>query len=670
MKRSIFPSLEPLEARIAPAATIAVSLVGGHLTLTSDANDTELTIFNGPNGTFRLWSPNNNFDFADNSLDVVGQTFVKVTGDITVNFAGTNDALIVNDVKLLKNLTVNLGNGNNGVSLTDTSIKGDLTINGGANNDALSFGGTKVTIGGQALFNLGDGTNSINGGVNTLSVGKNLTYTGGTGMDNINLLGGGLMEVKGAVAIDLGAGGSSNINLSPVIMKIAQSLTVKGGAGSDTVTMQAGNVKIGKDLVLDLAGERNNIGILTADSFSVGGAVSMLHGDNPSMNKGFSQIISNGKLTVGKGVTVEQGNGYFDTTIRGTVTSIGGAVNITQGDHDDNTTNFLTLAGLTSLTTKGGVTIDNGDGYHAVNINGGSLLSIGGKTSVTHGNHTMGTLNVTIHSSFATDLKGDVTVTGGNGDTYTSIKATDKLNILGNVLVSNANGGDILSVTGYTTNVKGSVTFEPGSGFSSETITAAGKLTVGGNIRYAPAMGDNSSLGVNVGSGSVGGNIAISTPTTMLSNHSIYAKYAPLTVKKGFFLDSEGGAGDVVLQMSNLNILGETLFNGGSEATSLMIDDTTFGGRFTADLKDGADVINIEKNFTVPARQTVFANDVNILLGDTDNDLLSIGNSASPTYHAVFKKKATFDGGAGMNDGLVLSSASFAVAGQPVSTGF
>jgi hypothetical protein len=123
-------------------------------------------------------------------------------------------------------------------TLNDGTIGGILTFTGGSGVDNITLA---MTINGSAYFNVGQGNNLVSLADPAGVILGNFVYVGGNGTDGLNLNG----RVLGNVTANLN-GGNDSIIFATSSQVLGSQITIIGGNGNDTVTF--GGTAIGARL--------------------------------------------------------------------------------------------------------------------------------------------------------------------------------------------------------------------------------------------------------------------------------------------------------------------------------------------------------------------------------------------------------------------------------------
>lgn len=162
----------------------------------------------------------------DNSLGV--SFFSVIHGSVNVTGGVGSDTVNIQGGTIDGNVTLNFAGGNNnffyGIG-SQLTIGKNLTITGGSGDDKWQTGGAGLTVGNNVSVKLGNGTNTIIAGVSIS--GTSLVVTTGSGTDTVSIDGTGSSV---AAIISLGAGSDF---LGGVLIKSVKSANFNGGAGID-----------------------------------------------------------------------------------------------------------------------------------------------------------------------------------------------------------------------------------------------------------------------------------------------------------------------------------------------------------------------------------------------------------------------------------------------------
>jgi|GEM_PF-5713008 len=523
-----FPTVEPLESRIAPAATVSAN--AGTL-LVQDAG----TI--GDHITFSVNGPNYHIVDPGGLSAGIGANQINGT-TVEVPISSINGPI-----------NIFLGSGNDTVSLTGTiSTLGGLTIDTGAGNDVVTLGGPLTTGGNVSLTSAGGTINFA--GTLGLATGKTLNASAGT--------------------ISVGSGASITTQSADIVLA-TDVLSISGtlnSSAANAVVIQPFTSNVGMDL-----GSGND---------PVGGPLSLSDAELDQISGGFLHLggPTTGAINITAGITLSPIGNI-------TVTSGPGAgIRFTGTGQLDVGTNALSLvsgssidsgavavevtAGTLSLATLGGGDIGNSSnplGFSAQSLN-----------AMTNGAAASLYLDSTTTTSFTSLDAGGGTIFLRHG-TFVAASAVGALNGGSNlaldgtldlagysVAVSNLTG----STTGLVTNSAPSPAgFSFGGGLGA-TATFAGVIADGtGPVGITKTgtgtealTGANTYIGptainvgtLQIGAGGTTGSIAGTTVTigsgaTFAVNHSDTVSFPNTFSGSGTF--QQIGSGTTVLTGSN-----------------------------------------------------------------------------------------------------------------------
>jgi hypothetical protein len=440
------PALESLECRLAPAANLSTSLVGGNLTLT-DSGASNFTISQPAVNLIRI-----------------------IPGDgTTIN----GQAIAVTIPGVTGNLNVNLGSGNNTVTfdLSATSISvGNLSITGSTGNKTVL---TKTA-----------------GTANFLNVHGNYKEIFGDGNEFTKL---NQFSVDGNMTIDHANGGSfvflrvDPANLGTKFNRVGGDLTVdnvtasgRAATGFDVNALEETNV--GGSISVNMGnasgvGGWTTVGSLSNGSVAVGGDVTikaltgfLSFGDvaNDGMEVWNAQVAGSVSLDLGSGVgnTALFGGSTADVASASFVTIMG------RGAHDGATVGASQILGdlSVSLTGRGANSIS----VDSVAVGGDtSLTAAGGGNSITIDDQAPG-------STFAGQT--DIVMTGSNN--FLSINSRHRVPQTGTTTFQ----GDVTANLGSSRNTlnladigqvvfQADATFDGGAGGRNSAVVSFDNIT-------------------------------------------------------------------------------------------------------------------------------------------------------------------------------------------------
>ncbi len=503
---------------------------------------------------------------------------------------GSGTSLTVDlDSALDGDLTLNLGSGVRALNLTgaSNSIGGNLAITGGSDSQTVEIAvNNDLSVGGDATFSLGTGTDSVDedgrnvtitgnlvlDGVNafinngTMSVGGNLslnntgestattftdvaslsvggdfTFLGGTGQDQVRLIGAPLGTfIGGTVLIDLGdnvSAGTQLVSLDAAGTTIGGSLTVRsiGGSLPDSFASHA-STSIGGNIDINLGGGFNSATILG----DFGGSTVKYNGTSgtDTVVYGLTGNAADVNIKLGAGsdsITVNAGVS-ISPTLR---IDFGGGSDVFVNNFGDYTFNanlldwegfdrFYDLASdtlaMVQVLDTGDITVDNNGTSGAIRLIDGAITEMTSATNVrlilSDGSST--NVTVDLDSALAGDLllqlrSGDrnVELTGASntvggllrieasdGDQTVDLAVNADLNVGGNLVINGRNGNDVVDEGANGVNVAGALIFRNINSFVLNTT-----LNVGGDLNFVGLQDASAATFVNNGSFNVTGNV-------------------------------------------------------------------------------------------------------------------------------------------------------------------
>lgn len=570
------PVLESLEKRLAPAGLVTAILANGVLKITGSADADQVEIIQNQNG---INISGNNGTLVQLNGGTATSAPQSLTGPLTsviADLGAGNDTLAMRNVVLTKDLTVNLGAGDNEL-IFNGSIDGNATVSGLAGKDTVKFDGNNVSIGGKVAINLGDGTNSAYFGGTTVTLGKGLSYAGGSGNDKVELFGSTDITVGGAMDVKMGAGTAK-------LYMGATNILVKGPLNYTTLDHKA-------------AGENSTFEIF-GSHLNVQGAMSIKNGlgiSKTTISPLYSLTVL-GNLSIanaGQGMQTNTINGYdHGTFIKGNLSIVNGAgahqnqlsiagtvtgnLSITNGLTDTGATTSNTISGNRGLDVGGNVTIANANGAQT-HFNG-DVMTVKGALSVSILNASG--QNATFQTSISPGyLKaGSVNLNLGPGSHSTSL-SYGQWDITGALVVKHgsnagtfAGGGTSLSLS-TTTLHAGSIAITHGDGHFSTSFSVGNELMVDGGVSIVhgnslpPAAGGAApQISVSLTSPlyNIGKNLSI---TNGQGNNTVSIGGSHMTIEGGLNITNghsrAGITSSVSLTLTTLHVQGATAIKHG-----------------------------------------------------------------------------------------------------------
>ncbi|HUR45555.1 MAG TPA: hypothetical protein VMZ27_06695, partial [Candidatus Saccharimonadales bacterium] len=572
------------------AIDLGASTVSGTLTVIAAGNITEsgaLNVtaggsafaINGVTADILLGSQANNFDSQSvfitsiNGGTVQDVSFRNVDAGALVpslpaslrNLSLQFDAAGMNlpTLNLSGNLTVDAAGLVDFVGTGASSIAGTLNVTTSAGGIDDSGPGT-LTVAGLSTLNAGAGNNitlNNNNDFSTVVVtsGKDVTLNDQNGLNLGNLAVSGNLGVTAAGLVDFVGAGASTVAGNASITSAAIDDSGSGTlAVNGTTTLNAG----AGDITLDNNNDFNTVVVASANNVS-------LHDQN---------AINLGNLTVFGNLGVTAG-GKVDFISAGTSLIFGG-LNVTTptGGIDDSGSGNLVVFGSSTLDAgaANNINLDNaGNDFNTVSITSGKDVTLRDVSGLNLGNLAVsGNLGVTAGGLVDLTGAGASTVGGTLGITSSGI---------------NDSGSGSLSVNGVTTLAAGAsdITLDNNNNFSTVVINSGNNVTLKdqnainlGNLALTGNLGVTAGGLVDfvgTGASTVGGNVAVSTPTGGITDSgSGTLNFAGTTT-----LDA-GAANNITLD--NNNNLNVVTINSGKDVVLNDVDAITVGGNVSGNL--------------------------------------------------------------------------------------
>lgn len=696
--------IEFLEGRIAPAGLITVTFNNGALELTSDNGAHSFGITALDATTVQLLGTDGTVFHMEGAMDSDSVILTTPIKSLSVTLGSDADQLSVAGLNVGGDIAIDLGGGNNALRFDTITAKRGLEIKGGAAGDDIKIQGGASFVKKDLVLDLGEGENRFDPQSALLDVGGSLTYTGGAGVDSISLSGS--LKVKGSAAFNWGAGtnsfGTQVILISnfSVGKDLSFDSSASGPAIPETTSIGLAGLTLsvkGNLEVLDGAG------FLDMNPLSGPGLIAKIGSANIVTGGGEAHVGFANSAVSAKSIFIDASEssssqallGGFAGSFSSNLTYIGGAGN-----------DQISLQLLSGVNTKGlsNLKLDLGDGLNSVQAF--SYAGFFKNVSVTGGSGSDTLVIAAVSAKMS-----NIAVENGDGDANTQIQLVDS-KVSGQIKVTNGTGAGLggLSLSFLSSQIRGvsytsdlasnEVSFGTGLGLffsdaftiknSFEVKTGAGNDKVnfqsvtnskfGKGINLSLGDGENE-VGVGFGnvvskaltitggsgpdnveisgSGSLGAvNVSLGAGSnfTALSGNSVALGLSSLNYTSA----SDGMATDTLL-LARIQVLGKSNTEFGAGSSTLKIDDSVFGGPFTADTGAGGDFVSIDTEDSNAS--TILTKPVTIILGDGD-DMLTLGGADAVS--TIVNAKAAFkaDGGSGMN--TLTNSAGNIFAKDPV----
>jgi hypothetical protein len=362
-------------------------------------------------------------------------------------FYGTgsgNDTFYISAYNGQTSTTLYLGAGNNEVNFYSGIVGANLTINSLGGDDGVFFANNgPFIVGGNVNIQLGEGTNAVVGtAMQTMTIGKNLTYIGGNGFDKFDFatndtslrVGGNITFLPKSCPTN--AFNSFHFNT----VNVGGNITYLGGASNDSLMIQSSSNVGGNVIFTGLAGANRlnllfaNIGGSIVQSGTTGSDILLLRGIR--VNQNVVATLGNddmsGNTVFGPGIIQ---SAAFETSAIQNI--VGGNVIINGGANADpvrientkigrnltiNTYGDNDVINLDDLLVLGSTSMNLGDGADSISID----FAVG----------------LPKNCSFI----GAFTIYGGNGNDYIDLSSNGGQNIQfgGLVKIFGDSGNDIL----------------------------------------------------------------------------------------------------------------------------------------------------------------------------------------------------------------------------------
>lgn len=452
-----------------------------------------------------------------NVLDVTAQNAVSIRSNVvalTANVTGIGDLSVFEESGLqIAAAGVTTATGAIDIlagQVADGTLNGNGFVNAGAANVTLRNNRGAITTSGLIsgnVLNVGARNDvSLNTSVSGLTA--NLTNAGNLVISERNGLSiepGGVRTGNGNVSITAGGGVSGTLDGSGVINAVSRNVTLTNANGS--IALTGVNQVIGN--VVSIQGRDNVVANTSATTLNASAGV-----------------IGSGNATAT--LTVNESTGLG---IAGAATT-GGAIAITSGLYGPST---LTGTGAINATT-GNVTLTNANGgisLTAINQVTGNVLAIAARdfvnvnTSVSSIDATAGVIGgtnpaatLTVNESTGLNIVGATTVAGAISITSglygaSTLTGTGSINaVTGNVALTNANGGIVLTGANQITGNVLSVVAQNDVALNAAVVGLEANLTGAGGLAIVNSR--NLAIAATTSVVTTSGAVAISAPNLAL----------------------------------------------------------------------------------------------------------------------------------------------------------
>lgn len=683
-------TIEPLEARIAPAAAGVVTFTydapTGSLILTAaDDFGHVVDIFQTGANTYRVMGDSHTFFDAAHtmsSIDIGKLTNLSIAG------GGSADIYHLFNLRTLDALTFNGGAGDDELHATNVSIKGKVFIEGNAGSADVQFLGSSTFVGGDFTAQSSGGTASdfVNldfegqktviggsldflghnlnfGGAGPVNIGKGLSFLGSVGAGSASFHNDGPLTIgklkTGESILFQSSAAGDNLTFDGRTVVLAGGLRMTGGAADDELDFESeSSVKIGK--------------LATGESviFDGGGGVNSFLGGSPSTLAGgivfnggldastFSLApqgpVSIGKLSDGTSIRFTGAPNENSFRLEGTTLTLAGGIafSATAATSNELSIDVLGKASIGKLTTGESINYHGGPGGDSfianaasLNLKGGiefqpgnSALSAGPETNNFSLGPTTGSATIGLLSSHKS-----IEYIGGFGmdDVEIGVK---NLTLAGGIAALLGDGGNSLNLA------------SEGGGFYKIGTLGDGKsiLYTGGSDTDSLAVNTDAALAGGIDYSSGGGHDSINLTSQGKGKIGKFGTGQSLLVKN----DGTLGNGTSV-QIGGYVTAGSVEITGGADADRLEMDGKVSLGKNAAGVS--LQVIGNAGNDNVIAGAKADLTMAGSVSFDGGGDADAIDFEALNSL--TVKGSVTFTGGAGDNDILGITAYTLSIGG-------
>jgi hypothetical protein len=618
MNPSTHSSLESLEAKLAPAGLVTITLTtSGAMTVTGDGANNEIAIINNGNGSWSIqdlvgsadtfFSFNGSAPSSSSALTFIA-TSIKVdlgagddslylgslatSGSVSVKGGSGEDSIILQNCVIAGSLTLDAGSDlpgtNNGIAISSSVISGATSLKGSKGGDEFAFDTSKFF--GTVTVDAGDGGDLVSS--KDTAYANNFNIRLGSGNDGIAF--DGRTDLAKGLNIDFGTG-----------------TFILSGQSTSSLFVAQGNVSItAATAATDATSSFNPLATLT----SIRGNFSLKTG-NGQVSARFGSIAASSEMRVSGLTSITLGSANDDVFLESAVSFLGGLqMNLGNGNNNVFGNNITQIE-------AGKISITSGSGEDSIILSGstaniGSInLSLGGNTNL-----------VDLLSDSLT-VNGDFSYTGGADVDQLNV-LNSELNVHGKVSLNTGNGNNFVELSVGSQAIVGSISYKGGTARDIIEINAATSASffIGGNTDLQLGTGDRSEISLQrvYVSGALKINSSASSVEQLLMNFSDFAGNA------------------------DLNLIGNA--NG-----FISIQDVLFNSNLTINTGSGNDDVLIDDINTAGGYKSAVANFTRINLGSGD-DTFRAGNSGLLAGVGVnFLNTLRLDGGDGF-DGIDIAA--------------
>ncbi|HEY2341373.1 MAG TPA: hypothetical protein VGH90_00025, partial [Chthoniobacteraceae bacterium] len=291
--------IEPLEARVAPAALIALTLTGTSLKISLSSSE-QITTSVDPNGVFDIAGmAGDAFTLNGHLLQTTGGStpVAALTGhhigavSIVDSNAGDQDIINISG-PILGSLSIGLSGASSTIVLNTPKVQGALSVKTPLGGTTIDFNNNVSTvIGGPVKLALGIGINQVFEDTPQLEVDGAFTETGG--------------PVKAGQTI---VGSNTFVAEGSSFLNVAGSLSFSSKFAPGSFSVLGPNLEVGGNLLVVTTGAVGGLPtLIVANSIYVGGNLSITSNSSESLAVGGQTVNVDGKVTLVQGGSGEIG---------------------------------------------------------------------------------------------------------------------------------------------------------------------------------------------------------------------------------------------------------------------------------------------------------------------------------------------------------------------------
>lgn len=598
-------SIEPLEARIAPAGVVTATYIEatGELTLTGDAVANDVSLFQTGTNTYRI-------EGSGTDIDVVGTTFKDIgkLTKLTITGGDGSDSFSLLNLRTLTSLSFSGGIGDDTLGADNITVSGATEIHGNAGSDNVTFNGISTLLNGTLTVDSAAAATDqivVDFDAQTTVVGGIVTFTGGGGSsDELGAFGEGAATFSKGIIFNPGAGGGDlNLDndgaLSVGKLVTGESILYTGGDGADGLDVAGlGTATLAGGIRMTGGGDDDSIEFFEdATTLKIGklatGQSILFDGGAGNDSISFSTVF-NANLSGGIEFSAADGDNFIEFLSTGGTQKIGKLATGESVKFTGTTGSDSFSSSSTNQSFSGGIIMDAGAGSNSLDI-----LGLGGKASVgkTPTGVSLGLTGLTGADSISTDvaslsLSGGVILNGDAGTNQIDINNTGGKASIGkdatgiSLGLTGLAGSDSISTNVADLTLSGGIVLAGGDGTNRVDVlgTSAkatiGKTANGQSIFYTGTAGNDTvnttvtNLTLQAGIEFVGGdgsnNITLTSPQGTV-------KIGTLATKQSILFTGGTGGDNINTDLGHVTLSGGVQLDGGSAGSNrLEFDDNGF----------------------------------------------------------------------------------------------